>query len=156
PPGHCPATLLGPMTAAEDRAPAPIRDGLRPLIIGNEWLTTQAGGLNRYLADLIGALGAAGADVRAIVVGCPPPNGPVVGAVSADASLATRLVAMRAASTRLATSADVVDAHFALYAGLAIFTTRLRRCPLIVHFQGPWADESLFSRGGSWAIPVKR
>src|SRR5262249_14232203 len=53
-------------------------------------------------------------------------------------------------------SADVVDAHFALYAGLAIFTTRLRRCPLIVHFQGPWADESLFSRGGSWAIPVKR
>jgi glycosyltransferase involved in cell wall biosynthesis len=51
---------------------------------------------------------------------------------------------------------DVVDAHFALYAFLPMFTTRLRRRPLVVHFHGPWADESAVSLGGRWTIPVKR
>jgi glycosyltransferase involved in cell wall biosynthesis len=144
------------MTATDDRAPAPGRDAPRALLIGNECISTRVGGLNRYLADLVAALALAGADTRALVVGEPPPCGPVVRAMSAHAPLVARVVAMRAATARLAASANVVDAHFALYAFLPVFTTRLRGRPLVVHFHGPWADESLVGRGSSWAIPVKR
>jgi glycosyltransferase involved in cell wall biosynthesis len=41
-----------------------------------------------------------------------------------------------------ARDADVVDAHFALYAALPVALGIARRRPLVVHFQGPWADEN--------------
>jgi glycosyltransferase involved in cell wall biosynthesis len=39
-------------------------------------------------------------------------------------------------------AAGVVDAHFALYAVLPVLSGALRGRPLVVHFQGPWAEES--------------
>ncbi len=73
-----------------------------------------------------------------------------------DRPLPARLLAMRAAAARAAQSADVVDVHFALYALLPILTTMARRRPLVVHFQGPWADESAISGGRRSSVAAKR
>jgi glycosyltransferase involved in cell wall biosynthesis len=64
-----------------------------------------------------------------------------------DSPLAVRLLRYWLAAGRLASQVDVVDAHFALYALLPVRFGALRRAPLVVHFQGPWADESAEGRG---------
>lgn len=130
--------------------------GVRSLVLGNEWVSTRAGGLNRYLAGLLDALGATGATSLALVVGDAPP-GKAIGVSRLDASLPARLAAMRSAANRLAVSFDVVDVHFALYALAPLLTTRLGRLPLVVHFQGPWADESAVGRGDKrFVVMAKR
>jgi len=45
---------------------------------------------------------------------------------------------------------DLVDAHFALYAIVPLLISGLRRKPLVVHFQGPWADENVAIGDASW------
>lgn len=117
----------------------------RPLLVGNEWVSTRAGGLNRYLADLLAALRRAGAEPAALVVGDGGGAG-VVGVSGPEESLPRRLLAVRRASAGLAADVDVVDVHFALYGLLPVWTTWLRRRPLVVHFQGPWAAESEVAR----------
>lgn len=119
---------------------------VRPLLVGNEWVSTRAGGLNRYLADLMVALGHQDAHPVALVVGEGHGEG-VVGVSGPEQGLVRRLLAVRRAAARLAAEVDVVDVHFALYGLLPVWTTRLRRRPLIVHFQGPWAGESAVARG---------
>ena len=42
-----------------------------------------------------------------------------------------------------------MDAHFALYALIPLLSRRLRALPLVVHFQGPWADENVAQGDGS-------
>jgi len=120
----------------------------RVLLIGSEWVTERPGGLNRYLADLQDALTHGGLMVTSVVLG-PARDAPatVMGAGSADRSLPRRLLAVRRAATRAGRKTDVVDVHFALYGLLPVLTTRLRRLPLVVHFQGPWAEESALARG---------
>lgn len=61
---------------------------------------------------------------------------------SATQPLALRLWRYRVAAERRGANATVVDAHFALYAFWPVVAGRLRDLPLVVHFQGPWADES--------------
>jgi glycosyltransferase involved in cell wall biosynthesis len=102
------------------------------------WPSGQAGGLNRYLADLLAALEGSGADPTAIVLG-PAPNAPpgVIAAAESTDPLVKRLRRYARAAAR---PADVIDAHFALYSLLPAL--RRRRRPLVVHFHGPWADES--------------
>jgi glycosyltransferase involved in cell wall biosynthesis len=62
---------------------------------------------------------------------------------SSDDPLVSRLRGFQAAAKRLARKGDLVDAHFALYALWPVLVGALRRKPLVVHFQGPWAEESL-------------
>jgi glycosyltransferase involved in cell wall biosynthesis len=129
----------------------------RVVMLGEAWFADRAGGLNRYFAELLAALNTAGARPDALLLG--PADGAPSGVVVAGdvrARLARRLVAFRNAAAGLSTNSDVVDAHFALYAWLPLLTTEFRRRPLIVHFQGPWADESSVSGGRRWTIPVKR
>lgn len=130
---------------------------LRPLLLGSEWVTARPGGLNRYLAGLVEALSRAGVAPQVIVLG-PTPRSPMLHAVSGPgASLLSRVLAFRRRAAEMATTVDVVDAHFALYALLPITTTALRRVPLVVHFQGPWADESRIGRGeGRLVVVLKR
>jgi len=73
-----------------------------------------------------------------------------------DDRMTKRLLTIRNVAARAGGDASVVDAHFALYALLPVFTTSLRRLPLVVHFQGPWADESLVSGGRRWDAHAKR
>jgi len=105
------------------------------------------GGLNRYFADLFDALRRCGAAPKALVIG-PARDAPVGvdAAGSSSQPLPVRLWRYRQAAERIGDAADVVDAHFALYAFWPLVLGRLRRLPLVVHFQGPWADESAVAR----------
>ncbi len=122
-----------------------------PLLMGVGW--DRPGGLNRYLRDLHQALG----EPACVVLG-PATDRPTsvhVAAFEAD-SLLVRLIAYTRTSARAARATDVVDAHFALLALLPVLGP-LRRRPLVVHFQGPWADEAKAQgRQSERALLIKR
>ena len=102
------------------------------------------------------ALGALGTPVTGLVTGeAEPGHEDLVEIVApSTASVRTRLGAIRSAIKRHS-DVDIVDAHFALTALPALFG-RVGRRPLVVHFQGPWADESALA-GESWlACKIKR
>lgn len=119
---------------------------VRPLVMGAEWVTTRAGGLNRYLAGLVDALALTGVGLQVVVVGPTPPHPMLHGASAVSSPMVVRLSAVWRLARQLSRDVDLVDAHFALYALLPVTTTALRRVPLVVHFHGPWADESKVSR----------
>ena len=127
---------------------------LRVRHLGLEDPTARPGGLNRYLKALVVAQRGIGIDASAVVLGdgeempVDVDGIEVVGPRAAPLLYRIRLMAKAAGRRPLP---DLVDAHFALYA-LAPVLTRLRRVPLVVHFQGPWALESAAegeSRSGS-------
>lgn len=126
------------------------------LVLGKEWFTSEPGGLNRYVAALGNALRDLGHDTPTVVVG-PTSGAPpsVVGVSSLNARIGARCWAFRGTAARAGRSADVVDAHFAVYALLSLYTTKLRRRPLVVHFQGPWADESRVAGGRGISVAAK-
>lgn len=130
-----------------------------PLLLGMHWLEDDPGGLNRYLASLFTALRAAGLRPTAAVSG-PAANAPV-GVTAAghfDSPIPVRLWAYTRAANRAAKAgATVVDAHFAFHAFWPVVAGRLRRLPLVVHFQGPWAEESAANgEAPGWRISAKR
>ena len=147
------------MSADEFRAKGgKSRSPTRPLLLGMGWFHEQPGGLNRYLAALHHALGELGEEPQAVVVaGSGPRPESVVGVDGPDAPLALRVLRFAAAARKAATGARVVDAHFALYSALPLLLPSVRRRPLVVHFQGPWAAESqaALTSGGA-AVAVKR
>jgi glycosyltransferase involved in cell wall biosynthesis len=123
------------------------------------WHEDEPGGLSRYMADLFLALQAAGSRPSALVLGPASGAPPGISSCSAyDRPLWERVWRYTlAARSMAATAADVVDAHFALYALLPVTATRLRRMPLVVHFQGPWAEESaLAGEASRWRLAFKR
>lgn len=116
---------------------------MRVLHVGLESTSTRPGGLNRYLEALVAAQRALGLDASAIVLSAPDvplPDG-VVSAGPPEASLPARLRAVDRA-VRRAGPPDVADLHFAGTAALTATFGALRGVPSVVHFQGPWADES--------------
>jgi glycosyltransferase involved in cell wall biosynthesis len=118
----------------------------RVLLVGDQWIDARPGGLNRYLVGLFNALQGEGVDARALVIGPSPALPGVIGVSNGRAPVAGRLVAMARVCRSIAAETDVVDAHFALYA-LPVLLTPLRRRSLVVHFQGPWAEEGRVGRG---------
>jgi glycosyltransferase involved in cell wall biosynthesis len=129
---------------------------ISPLHVGMGWFPDQIGGLNRYLRDLYEAQVEAGARPRAIVLGpAAVPPGVTVAARHTD-RLPKRLKAMTEAIRREVAGTDVVDIHFAVYGLLALAAGRLDGRPLVVHFQGPWADESRAVGASPTEVRVKR
>ena len=126
------------------------------LAIGLESSSSRAGGLNRYFEQLVAALDELGTPVIGLVTGEAQPgdDGLVEIVAPATASLTTRLRAIGSGVKRHA-DVDIVDAHFTLTALPAIFGC-LRGRPLVVHFQGPWADESALAGQGRFACALKR
>ncbi|MGA2930061.1 MAG: hypothetical protein ABSG43_29545, partial [Solirubrobacteraceae bacterium] len=118
----------------------------RPLMLGKGWFPDQLGGLDRYYRELLEHL----PEASGVVIG-PGTSAPrrVVGVSAHERPLAHRLVAFWRAAQVGADRADIVDAHFALYALAPLWFGRLRRTPAIVHFQGPWADENVAAGDGS-------
>lgn len=120
--------------------------GVAPTVamLGLGWFPDTVGGLERYFRSLFEAL----PEARGVVVG-PAGGAPArLTAVSrAGAPLARRLAAFRRAALGAARGAELIDAHFALYAAAPLLASRLRRTPAVVHFHGPWADESSVERG---------
>ncbi|MEJ7764780.1 MAG: glycosyltransferase family 4 protein [Acidimicrobiales bacterium] len=114
-----------------------------PLLLGEGWHPDSPGGLNRYLGDLLTALGAGGVEARAVVLGPAASAPPAVHPGGrADDPVVLRLWRYNRAVRRASEGAGLLDAHFALYAWWPAFVGRTRKLPLVVHFQGPWAEES--------------
>lgn len=126
----------------------------RVLLVGMEWHGQDPGGLNRYAADLTGALGELGVAVEAVVIGAPDPDRNFIGVARYGASLPRRLAAMGAEGRARARAADVIDTHFALYA-LPVLAGAPRR-PHVVHFQGPWHLEAMMESGPARTVTALR
>ena len=120
--------------AAVERDPA-------PLLVGAEWFPDTPGGLNRTFRLLFTGLADAGLRTSAVVVG-PVADAPPGVAVIAPGRLPLRMARFARTVTGLSSRANAVDVHFALYGLAAVIAARRRRRPVLVHFHGPWADES--------------
>ena len=124
------------------------------------WLPEQPGnGLDRVYHSLAQALPGAGVDLTGLVVGSPDVSASSSGRVTAvaptTAPLPARLLGVRrAARSALATGADVVAGHFAIYT-LPLLDL-LGDTPLVVHFHGPWALESASEGDGRAKAWLKR
>jgi glycosyltransferase involved in cell wall biosynthesis len=119
----------------------------RVLMLGMGWFPTTVGGLNRYYRSLFEQL----PEARGVVVG-PAEDAPAALAIVDDGQtpLPRRLLDLFLAARGAAAGADVVDAHFALYAAAPLLLgRRLRGRPLVFHFHGPWARESVAAGDGS-------
>lgn len=130
------------------------------LLLGAHWYEDDPGGLHRYFADLFRSLRATGLHPTGVVAG-PAAHAPV-GVVASGhfrRPFPIRLASYARAVRRTAASTGftLVDAHFAFYAFWPVVAGRLRRLPLVVHFQGPWAEESAAAGDAdTWRIAAKR
>lgn len=121
---------------------------LRPLMLGMGWFPDQLGGLDRYYRDLLEHL----PEASGVVIGAGSAADARVTAVSGhEQPLPRRLIAFWRAAQHAAQEIDVVDAHFALYALAPLWLGRLSSKPVVIHFQGPWADENAAAGDGSRA-----
>jgi glycosyltransferase involved in cell wall biosynthesis len=127
-----------------------------PLLIGAEWFPDTPGGLNRYFRGLFLGLAEAGLEPAAVVVG--PVREPVAGLTAIrPGSIVARTLRMVRATVALRSRGNLVDVHFALYGIVGAVAARLSGHPLVVHFHGPWADESVAAGQGSGPrVRVKR
>lgn len=110
------------------------------VVVGTGWCPPATGGLDRYVTGYVEALREAGHDCVAVVLSQPSDlPGHVVAAARPDEPVLARLRNVDREVRRL--DPDVLDVHFALYGLLSVL--RRRRVPLLVHFHGPWADETV-------------
>lgn len=118
---------------------------------GSEWFATAPGGLNRYFTDLYRALRhRPDVDVSAIAFGTPEAGGQSWGPTGGS----TLYRACTAFRDHTALPREtIIDRHFSLYGRPSI--GRRGRHPLVVHFHGPWAAESLMAGSSEIAARVK-
>lgn len=136
-------------------------------MLGMGWFPATLGGLNRYYRSLLEQL----PEATGVVVG-PAQDAParVRALGDAETSLPSRLLGYWLAARRALAGAEVLDAHFALYAAPLLAATlparawlparatlpaRRRRGrprpPIVFHFHGPWAQENLAAGDSSRA-----
>ncbi|CAN5312047.1 glycosyltransferase family 4 protein [soil metagenome] len=120
---------------------------LNLLQIGMEWFEENPGGLNRVYAHLLAELAVQGVSSYGLVAGSADverlSGGLARSFARPDAPLLVRCRGVRAAAMPWLQShgpESVVVSHFALYAFPLL--DQLRNRPFVVHFQGPWGDES--------------
>lgn len=100
------------------------------------------GGVNRYVAGLLGPGDVGGGDARVLA-----------GESGGEAGALRRLWRVRRTARVGVRCVDLVAAHFALYAWPVL--GMLRDTPLVVHFHGPWAEESRREGEGRLACAAK-
>ena len=115
------------------------------LFTGMEWFPDcRDGGLDRYFYEALRAFSASGMKGTALVSAAAPTtlDGIAVrGMAGANAPVWQRWSGARAVAREvLRDGVDVVNAHFALYA-FPLLRELPPGVPLVVNFQGPWADE---------------
>ena len=148
------------MTAVAMPLRAPVaRATLQTLQLGMEWFGENAGGLNRVYAQLVRELSRDGVELHGLVAGSPhvarASDGLVHAFAPSDAPLIARMRALRTASAEwLRERPDaVIVSHFALNAFPLL--PRVGGHPLVVHFQGPWGEESRVEGDGRLAVLAK-
>jgi glycosyltransferase involved in cell wall biosynthesis len=129
------------------------------LQIGGGWFPECHGGLENVFYQLSNHLPQVGIAVRGLVVGsdavASQSDGRTEAFAAASAPLPVRLwKAHKAIARHVALHPpDVVAAHFALFA-LPVLD-KLASRPLVVHFHGPWAAESV-AEGANWpSVQIK-
>ena len=132
---------------------------MRALELGCVWPSRHGGGGDRVFADLTCSLPATGVAVEALFAGEgaePPPAGArLTSFAPIGAGTHRRWWGARQAMAVCAArgDVDVVASHFALYASAALGW--LKRVPHVVHFHGPWADESKEEGAGRASTAAK-
>lgn len=123
------------------------------LMLGKGWYPDEVGGLDRYFRGLLEH----SSSTRGVVEGpVSTPDPRVLAGGARDQFVVRRLFAFTRAVRRSIRGADVVDAHFALTAFLPFLALRPRQ-RRVVHFHGPWADESAYEDGhAGLSVAIKR
>jgi glycosyltransferase involved in cell wall biosynthesis len=108
-------------------------------MLGVGWFPCTLGGLDRYYRSLFEQL----PEARGVVIG-PAEGAPatITSAVTHERSLACRLLSFWMTARRAMAGAEVLDAHFALYAAAPLLLARPNGRPTVFHFHGPWAEEN--------------
>jgi glycosyltransferase involved in cell wall biosynthesis len=130
---------------------------MRVLHVGLETTGSRSGGLNRYFEDLVRAQRRGGTDAVGVLLGDPdgdPDEAFCVAARPADSQLA-RARGIDAAIRALGVP-ELADLHFAGTAAYTAVFGALRKVPKVVHFQGPWAEESSHLGAPPWNAMAKR
>lgn len=128
---------------------------MKALLIGEGWPPDTPGGLNRYLRSLLEHLPDVGVSARAVVVG-PASDAPPRVRSADRGSMTSRLTAVTRLVSQAASQADVIDVHFAMYGYLPTMLPAVRNKPIVAHFHGPWAAESLAGGEGELSSRIKR
>jgi glycosyltransferase involved in cell wall biosynthesis len=133
---------------------------LTTLQLGKGWFPEQSGGLNRYYHGLLQHLPAAGVGVTGLVAGSDQVATSSEGSVTAFAPSKSRLPARwRGARQHVrqllaSNPSSLVVSHFALYAMPCLDLIPNNR--FVVHFHGPWAEESRAEGAGALVTAAKR
>lgn len=122
------------------------------LHVGLESPDVRMGGLNRYLTELEIAQNASGV--------CSSTHVVALGGVASASYTPIRATSWwgRLRDFRrviASSSAAVIDVHFAAHGAWAVASGALRDRPLVVHFQGPWSQESRWSGSGLFSSWIK-
>ncbi|MDT0117730.1 glycosyltransferase family 4 protein [Microbacterium sp. PRF11] len=122
------------------------------IVIGKEEPGEKTGGLNRYVEGYVPALKAVGESVETRFFGTPGSG--------SSSSASVRMLRAFADGFRIS-DADVIDVHFAMY-GMPYLVSALsktwafrrRRPRVVIHFHGPWGDESAVAAGSNKGLSV--
>lgn len=126
---------------------------IRTLQLGSSWFPENSGGLERYYFDLIQHLLNQNIQSRGLVIGTNAVEKNTNNQVSAfsqkNLPLLQRLYNARVATKKLINefNPDLICVHFALYGFPA--ADLLSRQALVVHFHGPWAQETAVENGNN-------
>ena len=122
------------------------------VVVGKDDPLVVSGGLNRFAEGYTTGLRATGHEVEWLISGAAQtPNATSV----ASGGMAKRMLNFFIAGFTMPVDVDVVDSHFAMYGAPYLMgmragslfrrrrSDRTRRPKVLVHFQGPWAQESV-------------
>lgn len=127
--------------------------------VGNGWYPQTPGGLEKYLYGMTHELTATGDEVDLFVTGSPEcwdDRSHVYSLAKPGKPLVQRALSARRCFARYFREPyDVVNLHFAMTA-LPLIPFIDHSAPRVVHFHGPWADESRAEGGDALSVSAKR
>ena len=126
--------------------------------VGTGWYPEHPGGLEKYVYGMTHAFLDAGDSVNLFVFGNPVLTSPNARAFSLGLPGDSLMKRMRDARTTFKASLrgpyDILNLHFAMNA-LPLIPFIKHDTPRVIHFHGPWAEESRAEGGGRLSVAIK-